>query len=34
VDPLPRNAMNKIDRRALAKQGAPLVERLPRPSAA
>jgi long-chain acyl-CoA synthetase len=34
VDALPRNAMNKIDRRALAKLGRPLVERLPRPSAA
>ena len=34
VDSLPRNAMNKIDRRELAKVGAPLVVRLPRPSAA
>jgi long-chain acyl-CoA synthetase len=34
VEGLPRNAMNKIDRRALAKLGAPLVQRLPRARAA
>ena len=34
VDSLPRNAMGKIDRRELVRVGTPLVERLPRTSAA